>query len=39
MLDLILKNATVIDGLKTPRYQADIAIQGDQIVKIGGLTA
>ncbi len=39
MLDLILKNATIIDGLKTPRYQADIAMQGDQIVKIGRLAA
>lgn len=37
MLDLILKNGTVIDGLKTPRYEADIAIQGDQIVQIGRL--
>ena len=38
MLDLILKNGTLIDGVKTPRYQADIGIQGDRIVQIGSLT-
>ena len=39
MLDLILKNGTLIDGVKTPRYQADIGIQGDRIVQIGQLDA
>jgi len=39
MFDLILSNGTVIDGLNTPRYQADVAIQGDRIVKISRLTA
>ena len=39
MLDLILKNGTLIDGVKTPRYQADIGIQGDRIVQMGQLDA
>ena len=38
MLDLLLKNGTLIDGRKSPRYQADVGIQGDQIVQIGHLT-
>ena len=38
MLDLLLKNGTLIDGRKSPRYQADIGIQGDRIVQIGHLT-
>ena len=33
--DLLLKNGTVIDGQKTPRYAADIAIKGGKIAKIG----
>ena len=37
MLDLLLKNGTLIDGRKHPRYQADIGIQGDRIVQIGHL--
>lgn len=38
MLDLIIKNGTLIDGVKTPRYGADIGIQGERIVQIGHLT-
>ncbi|MFN8443676.1 MAG: D-aminoacylase [Caldilineaceae bacterium] len=37
MFDLILKNGTVIDGTKTPRYQADVGILGDRIAQIGRL--
>src|SRR5690349_3305039 len=39
MLDLIIKNGVLIDGVKTPRYQADIGIQGERIVQIGNLNA
>ena len=39
MLDLIIRNGTVIDGTKQPRYSADIGIQGDRIVQIGDLSA
>ena len=38
MLDLIIRNGTIIDGAKTPRYGADLGIQGDRIVQIGNLT-
>ncbi|MFN8488053.1 MAG: D-aminoacylase [Caldilineaceae bacterium] len=38
MLDLIIKNGVLIDGVKTPRYQADLGIQGERIVQIGNLT-
>lgn len=38
MLDLLLKNGTLIDGSKGPRYQADLGIQGDRIVQIGQVT-
>ena len=37
MFDYIIKNGTLIDGTGSPRYQADLAISGDQIVKIGQL--
>jgi N-acyl-D-amino-acid deacylase len=37
MLDLIIRNGTVVDGQKTPRYQADVGIRGDRIAAIGNL--
>jgi N-acyl-D-aspartate/D-glutamate deacylase len=37
MFDLIIQNGTVIDGIKTPRYRADVGIQGDRIAAIGHL--
>ncbi|MEM7536903.1 MAG: amidohydrolase family protein, partial [Chloroflexota bacterium] len=35
MFDTLIKNGTIIDGDKTPRYRADVAINGDQVVQIG----
>src|SRR5919202_5630090 len=35
--DLILRNPTVIDGTRAPRYAADIAVNGDRIAAIGKL--
>src|SRR5256714_998447 len=35
--ELIVRNATVIDGTRAPRYQADIAVSGGKIVAIGRL--
>jgi N-acyl-D-amino-acid deacylase len=35
--DLILRNATVIDGTGAPRYLADIGVRGERIAKIGRL--
>lgn len=37
MLDLKIRNGVMIDGAKTPRYQADLGIQGDRIIDIGNL--
>lgn len=35
--DLIVRNATIVDGTRAPRYQADIAVRGDRIASIGDL--
>ena len=39
--DILLTGGTVVDGLGTPRYQADVGINGDRIVAIStdGLSA
>jgi N-acyl-D-amino-acid deacylase len=37
MYDLILRNGTVVDGTRAPRYAADIALAGDRIAAIGKL--
>jgi N-acyl-D-amino-acid deacylase len=33
--DLVIRGASVIDGTRRPRFQADIAIEGDRIAAIG----
>ena len=35
--DLIVRNATIIDGTRAPRFHGEIGVRGDQIVKIGAL--
>ena len=35
MHDIIIKNGTLINGLETPAFKADIAINGDTITAIG----
>ncbi|HXM82808.1 MAG TPA: D-aminoacylase [Burkholderiales bacterium] len=35
--DLILREATVVDGTHAPRYSADVAVRGDRIAAIGRL--
>ena len=35
--DLIIRNATIIDGTRAPRFHGEIGVRGDQIVKIGAL--
>jgi len=35
MFDVLIKNGKIIDGQNSAPYMADIAIQGDEIVKIG----
>ena len=33
--DLAVRNGTVVDGTRAPRYRADIAIQGERVTAIG----
>jgi N-acyl-D-amino-acid deacylase len=35
--DLIVRNATVVDGTRAPRYKADVGVRGDRIAAIGSL--
>ncbi|HMN29258.1 MAG TPA: amidohydrolase family protein, partial [Caldilineaceae bacterium] len=37
MFDLIIRHGTVIDGVKSKPYRADVGIRGDRIVQIGAL--
>lgn len=32
--DLVVRNGTVIDGTRAPRYAADVAVRGDRIARI-----
>jgi N-acyl-D-amino-acid deacylase len=35
--DLIVRNATIIDGTRSPRFRGEIGVRGDRIAKIGAL--
>ena len=35
MLELVIRNATVIDGTRAPRFQADIGISSGRIARLG----
>ncbi|HTQ77243.1 MAG TPA: D-aminoacylase [Burkholderiales bacterium] len=35
--DLIVRGATVVDGTRAPRFQADVAVAGDRIAALGRL--
>ena len=37
--DLLIRNATIIDGTRAPRFVADIGVRGDRISRIGRLDA
>jgi len=37
--DVLIKNGTVVDGSGSPGIRADVAINGDRIVKVGDLRA
>ena len=38
LLDLIIRNGTVIDGTGSPKFKADIGIQDDLVIRIGEVT-
>ncbi len=38
MIDLLIKNGTVIDGTGKPAFVADVAVSGDEIIDIGNLS-
>jgi len=33
--DLVVRNATVIDGTRAPRYEADVGVSAGRISRIG----
>ena len=35
--DLVVRNGTVIDGTRAPRFAADVAVAGERIVRVGKL--
>ena len=37
--DTIIKNGTVVDGTRVPRYRADIGVKNGKIAKIGRLNS
>ncbi len=37
--DMVIKGGTVIDGLLTPRYKADVGIKDGRIATIGGISS
>ena len=39
LYDLVLKGGTVIDGLQTPRYKADVGIRDGRIIQIGRINS
>jgi N-acyl-D-aspartate/D-glutamate deacylase len=39
MYDLVIRNGRVVDGSGMPAFRADVAVQGDRIVKIGQIAA
>ena len=37
--DLIIRNGTIIDGTKLPRYRADVGIRDGKVARIGRIPA
>ena len=37
--DILIRNASIVDGTGAPRYAGDIGIRGDRIARIGDLSA
>ena len=38
MSKILIKNGTVIDGSRSARFQADVLVEGERIVKIGKIS-
>ena len=38
LIDVLIKNGTVVDGVGTSRYHADVAVSDGKIVAIGKIT-
>ncbi|MEQ9125373.1 MAG: amidohydrolase family protein, partial [Alphaproteobacteria bacterium] len=36
MHDIVIRGGTIVDGTGAPRYQGDVAIDGDRITSVGG---
>jgi N-acyl-D-amino-acid deacylase len=39
VFDILIRNGIVIDGLKTPRFQADVGIHDDRVAAVGNLSS
>lgn len=37
MHDLVIRGGTIVDGLGTPRYVGDVAVDGDTLTQVGGV--
>jgi N-acyl-D-amino-acid deacylase len=35
--DLVVRNGTIVDGTRAPRYRGDLALNGDRIVAVGSI--